>query len=421
MKLNYKRTVLIGFAFLSISAFWQMYDTVIPLILKNSFHLKETATGLIMGIDNVLALFLLPLFGGLSDKVTGRFGKRTPFIVCGTILSVIVMLVLPWADNARNFPIFIMALGAVLVSMALYRSPAVALMPDLTPKPLRSKGNAVINLLGAVGAVYTLIMIKILVGSGDTPNYYPLFISIAFLMVAAITVLVLTIRENKLRASIEELDMSPEQHRQPGKLSPALRRSLIWILISVSLWFMAYNAVISAFSRYATIVWRLEGGGYADCLMIATISAIISYLPIGIISSHIGRKKTIIGGISLMAACYLFAAFFTSYHILINIGFALIGIAWAAINVNSFPMVVEMASSAKVGKFTGYYYAFSMSAQAITPLLSGFFLEYVSYRTLFPYAFGFSLLALLTMSRVRHGDSKPAQKKELLEHFDIDD
>jgi len=138
-------------------------DTVIPLILKNSFHLKETAIGLIMGIDNFLALFLLPLFGGLSDKVTARFGKRTPFIVCGTILSVMIMLILPWADNTRDFSVFIIALGAVLVSMALYRSPAVALMPDLTPKPLRNRGNAVINLLGAVGAVYTLVMIKFLV------------------------------------------------------------------------------------------------------------------------------------------------------------------------------------------------------------------------------------------------------------------
>ena len=426
MKLNYKRTILIGFAFLSISAFWQMYDNIIPLILKNSFELKETMTGMIMGIDNVLALFLLPLFGALSDKVNSRFGKRTPFIVCGTILAVISLMILPWADNIRNFPIFIVALGVVLLSMALYRSPAVALMPDLTPKPLRSKGNAVINLMGTVGAIYALMMIKVLVGPGETPDYSLLFLSIGALMIVSVVILVLTIRENKLRASIPELvedetDVSLNHKQQAGKLSPEVRRSLIWILVSIFLWFAAYNAVTSAFSRYATVVWGLESGGYADCLMVATVSAVISYLPIGFISSHIGRKKTIIGGIILMTACYLFAAFFINYHAVINIGFALIGIAWAAINVNSLPMVVEIASNSDIGKYTGYYYTFSMAAQAVTPLLSGVFLEYVSYQTLFPYAFCFSLLALFTMSRVRHGDSKPVKKKKVLEHFDVED
>jgi len=426
MKLNYKRTILIGFAFLSISAFWQMYDNIIPLILKNSFELKETMTGMIMGIDNVLALFLLPLFGALSDKVNSRFGKRTPFIVCGTILAVISLMILPWADNIRNFPIFIVALGVVLLSMALYRSPAVALMPDLTPKPLRSKGNAVINLMGTVGAIYALMMIKVLVGPGEAPDYSLLFLSIGALMIVSVVILVLTIRENKLRASIPELaedetDVSLNHKQQTGKLSPEVRRSLIWILVSIFLWFAAYNAVTSAFSRYATVVWGLESGGYADCLMVATVSAVISYLPIGFISSHIGRKKTIIGGIILMTACYLFAAFFINYHAVINIGFALIGIAWAAINVNSLPMVVEIASNSDIGKYTGYYYTFSMAAQAVTPLLSGVFLEYVSYQTLFPYAFCFSLLALFTMSRVRHGDSKPVKKKKVLEHFDVED
>jgi len=426
MKLNYKRTILIGFAFLSISAFWQMYDNIIPLILKNSFELKETMTGMIMGIDNVLALFLLPLFGALSDKVNSRFGKRTPFIVCGTILAVISLMILPWADNIRNFPIFIVALGVVLLSMALYRSPAVALMPDLTPKPLRSKGNAVINLMGTVGAIYALMMIKVLVGPGEAPDYSLLFLSIGALMIVSVVILVLTIRENKLRASIPELvedetDVSLNHKQQAGKLSPEVRRSLIWILVSIFLWFAAYNAVTSAFSRYATVVWGLESGGYADCLMVATVSAVISYLPIGFISSHIGRKKTIIGGIILMTACYLFAAFFINYHAVINIGFALIGIAWAAINVNSLPMVVEIASNSDIGKYTGYYYTFSMAAQAVTPLLSGVFLEYVSYQTLFPYAFCFSLLALFTMSRVRHGDSKPLKKKKVLEHFDVED
>ncbi len=164
MKLNYKRTILIGLAFLSISAFWQMYDNIIPLILKNSFELGETVTGVIMAADNILALFLLPLFGLLSDRTDTRIGKRMPFIIAGTVLSAIFLLILPAADRGRNLTLFIVILFLTLLSMGLYRSPSVALMPDLTPKPLRSKGNAVINLMGAVGGVYSLIMIQVLVG-----------------------------------------------------------------------------------------------------------------------------------------------------------------------------------------------------------------------------------------------------------------
>lgn len=191
MKLNYKRTILIGLAFLSISAFWQMYDNIIPLILKNSFDLGETVTGVIMAADNILALFLLPFFGSLSDRTDTKIGKRMPFIVSGTALSVVFLLLLPIADSRRNLLLFITVLFLTLLSMGLYRSPSVALMPDLTPKPLRSKGNAVINLMGAVGGVYSLIMIQMLVGDGTTPDYFPLFLSIALLMVLCVAILFL--------------------------------------------------------------------------------------------------------------------------------------------------------------------------------------------------------------------------------------
>lgn len=159
-----------GFAFLSICAFWQTYDNIIPLMLQNSFGLGETTTGVLMAMDNVLAIFLLPVFGALSDRVDTKWGKRTPFIVVGTVLAVIFYMVLPAAANAQKLVIYVVALFAVLVSVGLYRSPAVALMPDVTPAPLRSKANAIINLMGAVGGVYALIMIKVLVGSGSLRN-----------------------------------------------------------------------------------------------------------------------------------------------------------------------------------------------------------------------------------------------------------
>ncbi len=431
-KLNYGRTFLIGLAFMSISSFWQVYDNIIPLILKNTFGLGETITGVVMALDNILALVLLPIFGSISDKVDTKLGKRTPFIVVGTVLAVTFTLILPFADKAVNLPLFVGALFGVLVSMGLYRSPAVALMPDLTPNHLRSKANAVINLLGAVGGVYSLIMIKVLVGKGDRPSYVPLFLSIAIFMVVSIIVLVSTIREKKLAAqlaaeeAVEKSDRSEivkETVEEPTKtvLAPEVKRSMIFMLMSIFFWFTAYNAVTTAFSRYTTVVWKLEGGGFADCLMVATVAAICSYIPIGFLASRIGRKKTIMGGVVLMAACYLAATFVTTYHPVINIAFALIGVAWASINVNSYPMIVAMSKGADIGKFTGTYYTFSMAAQIMTPILSGILLENVSYTTLFPYAFGFSVLAFITMTQVRHGDVKAEKKASLLENFDVED
>ncbi len=427
MKLNYKQTILIGLAFLSISAFWQMYDNIIPLILKNSFDLGETVTGVIMAADNVLALFLLPFFGSLSDRTHTKIGRRMPFILTGTGLSVVFLLLLPVADRNRNLPFFITVLFLVLLAMGLYRSPSVALMPDLTPKPLRSKGNAVINLMGAVGGVYSLIMIRLLVGSGATPDYFPLFLSIGLLMVLSVGILFFTVKENGEAREKNALN-GPAQMNAADKaaatgaaLAPDVRRSLVFMLLSIALWFIAYNAVTTAFSRYATHVWGMENGGYANCLMVATVAAIISYIPIGAISSHIGRKKTILIGVALLAFCYLCAGFYNSYHVTMNLFFGIIGFAWAAINVNSFPMVVEIASSGDVGKYTGYYYTFSMAAQVVTPILSGYLLEHVSYRTLFPYSVFFSVLAFFTMLLVKHGDSRPEKRGSMLENFDVDD
>ena len=426
MKLNVKRTILLGLAFLSISAFWQMYDNIIPLILQNTFGLKETVTGTIMAADNVLALFMLPLFGAMSDRVSTKLGKRTPFILIGTIVAVIFMMLIPFSAQSNNFILFFVSLGIVLVAMSTYRSPAVALMPDLTPKPLRSKANAIINLMGAVGAIFTLAMISFLVPKVDNPSYMKVFVAVAALMVIAVTVLLLTIRENKLLKEVE-LDEhghykdSLEDVKKDNEPMPAeVKKSLYFLLTSVFLWFTAYNAITTAFSRYATKVWGMQGGGFANALMVATGAAILSYIPIGIISSKIGRKKTIIIGIIMMSISYFFGFLFKEYSPLINVVFAFTGIGWAAISVNSYPMVVEMSRSADVGKYTGFYYTASMAAQVFTPIASGFLLGNVSYRTLFPYSIIFSLASLVTMMFVHHGDSKPG-KKSSLEHFDIDD
>ena len=206
MKLNSKRTFFIGLAFMSIASFWQLYDNIIPLILQNTFGVGETFTGTIMALDNLLALFLLPFFGALSDRVDTRFGKRTPFIVLGTIGAVSFMLLIPISDNIGSFHLFFVSLGAVLLAMSTYRSPAVALMPDLTPKPLRSKANSIINLMGAVGAIFALGVISLLVPDEPNPSYFSVFLVIALLMVFSVAVLVKTIKEKRLSEEMKEFN-----------------------------------------------------------------------------------------------------------------------------------------------------------------------------------------------------------------------
>ncbi len=444
MKLNNKRTVLVGLAFLSICAFWQMYDNIVPLILTNTFHLNKTFSGAIMAADNVLALFLLPLFGSLSDKTDTKIGKRMPFVLFGTGCAVILMNILPLLDNsyaAAPSPFkmisFVIVLGLLLIAMGTYRSPAVALMPDVTPKPLRSKGNAIINLMGALGgiiylAVAALYPIRDTAGLAGHPNYQPLFIAVASIMFVSVAVLFLTVKEPKLSAENRALE---EQHPEwdlaqddgsGSEVLPApVKKSLAFLLASIALWFMGYNGVTTWFTTYVGEVMGQGLSGASTCLLIATAGAIVSYIPVGSLASKIGRKKTILFGVTLLAVCFLLGYFLTTMYSSINlvmfIVFALVGLAWAAINVNSLPMVVEMCKGSDVGKFTGYYYTASMAAQVVTPIAAGSLMEAVGYKVLFPYAAFFVALSFVTMLLVRHGDAKVEGKKGLDAFESLDD
>ena len=306
LKLNYKRTILIGLAFMSICIFWQLYENLIPLMLKQTFHMGDTLSGAIMAMDNVLALFLLPIFGSLSDKVQTPLGRRIPFIIAGTALSVLFMLMLPVADRLANLVFFMIALFLTLISMGIYRSPAVALMPDLTSKPLRSKANAVINLMGAIGGILALLLIKLLVPAGSRPDYFPVFAAVALIMGLCVLILVITIRENKLAAAlgIQEEETPEPSSTVTEKMPRDIFRSLVLILFAVALWYIAYNAVTSAFSKYTQVYLGMEGTGFADCLLIATGAAILTYIPAGLVASKIGRRKTILIGICLMLFYY---------------------------------------------------------------------------------------------------------------------
>ncbi len=461
MKLNYKRVLLVGMAFFLISAFWQAYDSIIPLILTNHFGLPQSASGAIMSIDNVLAVFMLPIFGALSDKVNTRFGKRTPFIFFGTIAAIIAFIALSLIDNVQLARViaagipeltataedafiqkatleltlknplaligFIATLLVALIAMATFRSPAVALMPDITVKPLRSKANAVINLTGTAGGILVLALgIVFATSKNHYMQYTGYFLAVTAIMLTGFIIFLLSVKENKwvdeMKQESEQLGLenTNETENTSGKLSGAQLRSLMLILASVALWFIGYNSITSKYSVYAT---NILGFDFNLTLIIAQAAAIVSYIPVGIIASKLGRKKTILAGVIILASAFGLGNFVTSKtpEFIMYPIFILAGIGWATINVNSFPMVVELAKSGNVGKYTGYYYTASMSAQIIAPILSGFLYDLIGMRYVF-FAFGtvFVALSFITMLLVHHGDSKATESKSALEHLDVD-
>ncbi len=520
MKLNYKRTILVGFAFFLICTFWNAYDTIIPKILTDKFGMTQANSGIIMALDNVLALFMLPLFGTLSDKCRHRLGRRTPFILYGTIVAAVMLVALSFVDgqqlknigavakiddaaslealydaekdstlqtpdgekfvladkfskaefaaitsqkadpatgktvknelysnyvvparqhyahevtraNPRTLILFIAVLLIILIAMATFRSPAVALMPDVTMKPLRSKANAIINLMGSAGGILVLALGMVFATSAvrnSLMSYTGYFAVIAAIMLAALVIFILTVREVEWAEEMQKdsvaYGIQEEEETaatETRKLSPEEMRSLLFIMASIVLWFFGYNAVTSKYSVYASNILHKD---YNLTLIIAQAAAIISYLPVGMIASKVGRKKTIMTGVILLAVSFGVAGFLhaESPTMLMNAMFALAGIGWATINVNSFPMVVELASGGDVGKYTGFYYTASMAAQVATPMLSGVLMDKLGMRILFPYATIFVALAFVTMYFVKHGDSKPVAKKglEALEDMDAD-
>lgn len=417
MKLSYKKVILTGFAFFLICAFWQAYDNIVPLILVNKFGFSQTQSGVVMALDNILALFMLPLFGVLSDKTNTPMGKRKPYVLFGTIVAVTGFLFIPVIDNKY---LFIAVLLVVLVAMASFRTPAVALMPDVTCKPLRSKANAVINLMGTAGGIIVLVFgVLFKTSKPGNVNFIAYVISVCLLMLVALVIFVLTVKEP--RWSQEMLSdteryfrdtETEERNEKGGKLSKSQLLSLVFLLTSVVFWFMGYNAVTSKYSLYAE---RVLAQDYNLTMMIAQGAAIVSYVPVGCVASKIGRKKTVLAGVLMLFAAFLSASFIRSGSspVVMYALFALAGIGWATINVNSFPMVVELAKDSDTGRYTGIYYTASMAAQTVTPILSGAVMDAAgNMLPLFVYAAACVGLAFLTMLFVKHGDSKPATPED---------
>ena len=417
MNISYKKVILTGFAFFIITAFWSAYDNIIPLILHQKFNFDHTMSGVVVALDNILAVFMLPLFGSLSDKTKTRWGKRTPYIALGTILAIVSFIFIPIIDN---IVVFIAVLLVALISMATFRSPAVALMPDVTCKPHRSKANAIINLMGTAGGMIVLgLGIVFNTSKVGKTDFFFYTLAVCFVMILGLIIFLITVKEKSWAKQMEE-DTEKyfpdseviERESVGGKLSKSQLKSLVFLLSSVVFWFMGYNAVTSKYSLYATEVLKQD---YNITMIVAQVSAIVTYVPVGILASKIGRKKSILIGVFVLFISFFCASFIregTSPVIMFSL-FALAGIGWATINVNSFPMVVELAKGSDTGKYTGIYYTASMSSQVVTPILSGIIMTLVGNMTpLFIYSSVCVFLAIITMLFVKHGDSKPKPKIE---------
>lgn len=481
LKLNYKRTLIIGFAFFSILMVWQAYNfycplfleqLLIPILAKNNIsEYNDFIIGFIMALDNVLALFMLPIFGKLSDKTNTRFGKRMPYIIVGMILTCIAFpfIILCYLWDSLIGLIIVMLM--VLVIMNMYRNPAVALMPDVTPKPLRSTANGLVNLVGYFGPILITVvnMIPAFKISTKPEEFKPIqviapTVVVLISVILAMLVLIFKIKENKILKEMEpfmargeQLSLSQEKIVEDKPLSKKDRKNMWILLIAVCLWFMSFNAIETFNSKYFntyyssyqkvenlkefkedTIYYVLEDGKYIEVnektidsnityytyykgssiasmsTIILTISSVITFAVAGYFAVKFGRKPNVLVGVACLIVSFLVMYFIKSNSPIIYLLFFIAGVGWALINVNSYPMMVEISSSKDVGKYTGYYYTASMLAQSITPILLGAIIAFipgVTLQHLFIYTSVMAMLAFIVISFFKESKTKVKEIK----------
>jgi len=471
LKLNYKRTFIIGFAFFGILMLWQIYNSFCSKFLTqmlasqkgltyDQLDLPENAdvlldvqylVGIIMACDNIAALFLLPIFGHLSDKTHTRWGKRMPYIIVGTVISAIAFPFIPILYQYNNLGGMIALMAIVIFFMMMYRNPAVALMPDLTPKPLRSRANGIINIVGFLGGgVGTILAIPLSFKNYLTKFNHGLwaieipFLVASVLMLVSCAVLFFKIKENKLEAELEPSMRQGEAQAEvidkvdDGKMSRANRTTLILILIAEVFWFMSYNAIETFMGNY-TLWYLYSSDSYTGILtLVSGVTGVITFLLAGRLADKIGRKWTIFIGLciitlSMIIFCFVKPAgnqtldshgynnYDATFPWLLFPIFGLQGIGWAMINICSFPMVVELCSSKKIGRFTGYYYAASMLAQSVTPILIGLIMKMTKQWWVLPiYSAALMGTATLIFLFVKNAKAVKVTNKKGLEGLDQD-
>ena len=408
LKLNKKRTFLIGFAFFGILLLWQVYDSWCPTLLTEIIKTKlgtadelevQWLVGIIMACDNLAALILLPIFGSLSDKTHTRIGKRMPYILVGTFVSAIAFPFIPLFFHLNKIGAMITMMAIVLLFMMMYRNPAVALMPDITPKPLRAKANGIINIMGYFGGAFAtvlgmvFVLSKYLKGEHNLMTIELPFVIASVLMVISALVLFFTVRENKIEEEIkDELEegermaaiADPVDDNKP--MSKANRIMLFAILGAEFLWFMSDNALGTYLNNYVFYAMGAATSNTSMMVIAGGLASVIGFATAGFIADKVGRKWTISAGLSLtvlglILMCFIKASTtvldsgLKAFPKLLHVVWVIKGYGMALVHNCSFPMVVELCSSKKIGKFTGYYYASSMAAQTVTPVLLGLILR----------------------------------------------
>ncbi|TVP85907.1 MAG: MFS transporter [Acholeplasmataceae bacterium] len=435
LKLNYRSTFFIGFGFFSILMLWQIYNTYAPIFLGRLLSSTgeidpESAplVGFIMALDNFFALFMLPIFGILSDRTKTRFGRRIPYIVVGMFVAALIFPLIAVAYILNSLVGVIIMMLMVLIIMNIYRNPAVSLMPDVTPKPLRSKANGIINLIGYVGAIIGGGLVIIFGESIDDPilSVMP-FLIVSGVMLVAMLLLFIKIKENKLVEETKEDMVIGEAYStalgEIGENVPLSRSdkiNMFLILFAVFLWFSAFNSIETFISSYTdTVLGRIDIAGTITIILV--LSAMITFIPAGLLASRLGRKFSVIGGLALMGLGLFATMLLHEPNALFFGGISVIGVGWAFINVNSYPMIVEMSHKDNVGRYTGYYYTSSMLAQSFTPIVAGAFIRAMaSFTVLFPYALVLVVIAFVTFFFVKENKDVVKEIKKGLDAFDVD-
>ena len=416
-KLDYKAVALASLPFMGMISFWQVFDGIVPKMLTGTFGLDNTVTGAVMAIDNVFGLFLLPIFGILSDRCASKLGRRTPFILVGSLIAVIAVPLIAIANGARSLPFFIFSVLLTLFAICMYRTMTVAVVADITPRPLRTKANSIQKIVGYAGTGVMLVAIAVMVPKGDNPNYVPLFMLQALLILGAAVVYAIRVREPKLvqkmhddslKMGIEESQIDASDDPQDGGRAKITDRSVLFsvvmILAATFFYYMSYNAMTTNISRYADMFFNMEGGSFAIINITTIVGALASYVPLANLSLKIGRKKVglITGVIMVVAPAIIwFAPGFSPVMYLV---FLLQGVALGGFDLCIFTMLLEVVDSNSVGRYSGYYYTVSMAAQVATPILSGMVMD-VAPTMLFGYITLMGVGLLVAMALTKHGDT----------------
>lgn len=410
MKLNYKNTMLIGLGFFTVSIVWGIYNIAMPIYLKD-LGLSGVAVGSVMTIDNIFAVIFLPIFGALSDRTNTRYGRRMPYLLVGIPLSALAFILIP-VTRLNLIPVMITVI-AMNFFMSIYRAPTVALMPDFTPRQLRSKANGVINFMGGVGAVIAFLIGGFLFKINE---FLPFAVG-SVIMVTTIIIMYLFVHEPK-----EVVDNKPAGNEQgTAVMEKGAGLSLIFLLLAIFFWFTGYNAVETFFSTFGEVVLKIDKSQSSFMLAVFSAMLVIFSIPSGLLATKIGRKRTILIGITVLFLVFITMNFVGgSNPYLIYVLLAVGGISWALININSYPMVVEMTSNRGIGKYTGYYYFFSMMAAIVSPILFGYIKDFIGDEFLFVYSSISMVLAFFFMMLVKHGEPKAEAKTgfETIEHME---